>query len=209
MVAKLELADKNSRFPRFLELAPELREMVYVFAMDGKARTRPAPPPISRTSSLVRSESLPVFFRNVTMNIHVFCGPGNEPPHQKGNMVVRSKDRSMQMTKDYFDYFNYAIEKGWVQHMRRFQWYVGSHVNILPGALKRERIQKFQLVFSSKDALQGQLKSEYLKNGRVVVKDHGVVESISKKERTMTDDKSNFLVLWFLGVYEELKLHKG
>ena len=41
MVAKLELADKNSRFPRFLELAPELREMVYVFAMDGKACREP------------------------------------------------------------------------------------------------------------------------------------------------------------------------
>jgi hypothetical protein len=208
MVARLELADKNSRFPRFLELAPELRGMVYLFAMDGKARTRPAPPPVSRTSRLVRRESLPVFFKNVTMNIHVFCGPQDESPHQQDNMVVRSKDRSMQMTKDYFDYFNYAIEKGWVEHMRRFQWYVGSHVNILPGALKRECIQKYQLVLS-KNVQHGQLTSEHKKNGRVEVRDHGVVETISKKEITMADARFNFLVKWFLGVYEDLGLNNG
>jgi hypothetical protein len=34
MVAKLETADKNSRFPHFLKLAPELRNMVYLYAMD-------------------------------------------------------------------------------------------------------------------------------------------------------------------------------
>jgi len=205
MVARLEKADKDSRFPRFLELAPELREMVYLFAMDDKARTRPAPPPISRTSSLVRSESLPVFFKNVTMNVHSVSGPQDEPLSYPGNVIYKGKDRSMQICKNYMDYFNYATEKGWIQHMRRFQWYVSSKTSVSPNAFKRERTEKFQLMFS-KNAQFGKMTSEYKWNGRVQVKDHGTIEWPSNEENSMTKGRFAYLVNMFMGVYDDLRL---
>lgn len=214
MVAKLEAADKTSRFPRFTQLPPELREMIYLYAMDNKARVRPASPPISRTNSLIRRESLPVFFKNTTLNIHVFCGPRDEPLREKGSLVVRSKDedKSLQMSRDYREYFEHACEQGWFRHMRRFQWYVGSHVRVVvPGGLKRERTEKFQLVLTT-DAKAGRLTSEHKKFGRVEVRELGIFEAaVCGKGKAMAKGKGKFedMVNWFMETYDNPDLKKG
>jgi hypothetical protein len=205
MVTRLKVADKNSRFPRFQELAPELREMVYLYAMDDKACTRPAPPPISRTNRLIRSESLPVFFKNVTMNVHLFSGSQWKPSHQEAVGIFKRNGTSMHISKDYLDYFNYATEKGWVRHMRRFQWYVGSRASAVPGGFKRDRTEKI-LVELSKDKKSGQI-TEYRKKpqGRLAPDDNRTSKFDMEDGKTVTDHKFKSMFQLFLGAYENLK----
>ncbi|TKA25879.1 hypothetical protein B0A50_05634 [Salinomyces thailandicus] len=57
--------DKSARFPRFLDLPPELRNRIYHFALapdPSTALVRPAPPALSATSRQVRQETLPIFY---------------------------------------------------------------------------------------------------------------------------------------------------
>lgn len=78
-VLMLERADEDAKFPRFLELPPELREMVYGYSFevslrsDGKEwRESPyhlAAPPVASVSRLVRKESLPLFYAGGTLDI--------------------------------------------------------------------------------------------------------------------------------------------
>ncbi|KAF2480275.1 hypothetical protein BDY17DRAFT_35290 [Neohortaea acidophila] len=64
LLQALENADKNLRFEKFTSLPPELRNMVYEWYFAGFKEPLDAPvqPPITRTSSLIRTEALPVFY---------------------------------------------------------------------------------------------------------------------------------------------------
>lgn len=204
MIARLERDDQTSTFPRFLKLSTELREMIYLFAMDGKARTRPAPPPISRTNRQIRSESLPIFFQNVAINIHVSRGAPRRSSHQEGNMVFHGKNEPMQISKDYVEYFDYAFDKGWLQHMRHFQWYISCHESIVPGGFRRDRTEKYQLMFS-KNMEYGHIFVKFHRNGRIIhEKQKCIVDGTNKHERTMTMKGLISIFAWFMGISDQL-----
>lgn len=63
LIASLDRADESREFHGFLELPPELRQRIYVYAFsypdNAHYRQQPA---ISRTSHQIRKESLPVFY---------------------------------------------------------------------------------------------------------------------------------------------------
>ncbi|QIW97391.1 hypothetical protein AMS68_002909 [Peltaster fructicola] len=63
MIEWLEKADDEQKFEKFMELSPELREMVYkeVFADLPPVLMAPIAHPITMTSQLVRHETLPLF----------------------------------------------------------------------------------------------------------------------------------------------------
>lgn len=69
---RLEMADEDRTF-RFLDLSTELREMVIEFYVAGfpQVLKTPAQPPLARTSRLMRREVLPVFYSNITFEIHM------------------------------------------------------------------------------------------------------------------------------------------
>jgi hypothetical protein len=204
MVTKLEMADKKSRFPRFLELAPELRCMVYMYAMDDKPRVRPAPPPISRTCQLIRAESLPIFFKHVTVSVVVTRQSQEEPSHGGDAVIFRGKGRSMHMAKKYFDYFKYATKMGWVRHMRRFRWNVASRMSVVPGGIRRELNEKYFVAYS-KNLTSGQITgTKQVPQGRLAPDAKGIARSVLKEEKEVIDGRPDAVFEWFKGVYEKL-----
>jgi len=204
MVAKLEMADKKSRFPRFLELAPELRNMVYLYAMDDKRRVRPAPPPISRTCQLIRAESLPVFFKNVKISVGVTRHSQEEPSHGGDTVIFRRNGRSMHMNKKELDYFKYATKMGWVRHMRRFRWYVSSRMSVVPGGFKRKLIEKYEVEYS-KNLTSGQTTGSIQRyQGHLAPDAKGIARPVSKEEKEVIDGEPDAVFEWFMGVYEKL-----
>lgn len=68
LLQALENADQDLRFEKFTSLPAELRNMVYEWYFAGFEDPLDAPvqPPITRTSSLVRAEALPVFYASCT-----------------------------------------------------------------------------------------------------------------------------------------------
>jgi len=212
MVARLVKADKASSFHRFLDLAPELRVMIYAYAFDNKARTRPVPPPICRVNQEIRNESLPVFFENVTMNVHVFEGDPREKPYD-GDYSVVVGARSMHISKTYLEYFAYAAKHRWIKHMRRFQWYVSTHDSLMPGHERKHRTDIFQFKFSRfMETLQREhlvMKREYhmiekKKNGRLVSLSGETVKFGDGDKMRMTDRFGNMLTS-FMGAKIDLK----
>lgn len=83
LVVLLEDADEEAQFPRFLELPPEIRVLVYEFSFDLCAsppyhdfnfRERAAelhPPPVTMVSRLLRKESLPIFYSSAVLKIEI------------------------------------------------------------------------------------------------------------------------------------------
>jgi hypothetical protein len=208
MVAKLDTADKNSRFPRFLELAPELRNMVYLYAMDdNKRRVRPAPPPVSRTCRLIRAESLPVFFKNVKMTVHATRGWPNLPLPKDAVVIRDCHGWTIYITKAYSDYFNYATKQGWTKHMRRFRWYVSSetrnvHVRIRSKSL---RVDKYEVEYS-KTPKGGQLAgSTEMPQARLAPDAKVVAKPVPNVIKTVIDCKSDSVFEWFFEVHRSLK----
>lgn len=64
LVNVLERADDEARFPRFLDLPPELREWIYKLYFRSLPKLEePTQPPISTISRLIRIESLPNFYK--------------------------------------------------------------------------------------------------------------------------------------------------
>lgn len=75
LVRQLERADKNTKFPRFSELPPELRQAVseQYFASLAKERMKLVfkQPPVTMASRLLRTEALPLFYRMITFELEV------------------------------------------------------------------------------------------------------------------------------------------
>lgn len=81
LVSVLEHADEQSRFPRFLELPPELRILVYEFSFDVmdddfyKEFRKDShalwlqPPPVASVCKLLRRESFPLFYSTAKLPI--------------------------------------------------------------------------------------------------------------------------------------------
>ena len=203
MVARLVKADEDSSFPHFMELSPELREMVYGYAMENKARTRPAPPPICRTNQLIRAESLPIFFQNVTMNVHVFQGSSDEPPYEGDYVVVGPSRRSMHISKAYLEYFAYATKHHWIEHMRHFQWYVSTHDSVMPGHLKRHRTNVVQYKYT-KLMESVQVSLTFKINGRSQCIEGMPEENPDKKDEKMSNRRFAFMVAYFMGAHVNL-----
>lgn len=60
-------ADENRTFPRFTELPPEMRNLIYEFSYeffeeDSTPNEIRTPPPIAQVSRLIRAEALPLFY---------------------------------------------------------------------------------------------------------------------------------------------------
>ncbi|KXS99819.1 hypothetical protein AC578_8882 [Pseudocercospora eumusae] len=64
LIKRLMLADDNRKFPRFMELPPELRNSIYELVMADypKPLTNPAQPPLALVSRQVRKEALSTFY---------------------------------------------------------------------------------------------------------------------------------------------------
>jgi hypothetical protein len=206
MVAKLETADKNSRFPQFLKLAPELRNMVYLYAMDDKRRVRPAPPPISRTCRLIRAESLPVFFKNVRMTVHATRGWPDLPAPKDAVVICDCHGWTIYITKAYSDYFNYATKQGWTKHMRRFRWYVSSDVRNVHVRIRSQsvRVDKYEVEYS-KTPKGGQVTgSTVMPQARPAPDTKGVAKPTPPEKVRVIDCKTDSVFEWFFEAHREL-----
>lgn len=75
LVKVLEEADANSSFHHFSDLPAELRVRVYTlyFGSIG-VLDRPAQPPITMVSRLLRKEALPVFYQTCTFKLDIAIG---------------------------------------------------------------------------------------------------------------------------------------
>lgn len=80
LVEMLEAADYSPKFPRFMELPPEIRVMIYRHSMrsiidghtsDSAANYLPLEPGIVHASRLIRAEALPVFYSTKTFPLHI------------------------------------------------------------------------------------------------------------------------------------------
>ncbi|KAK5171386.1 uncharacterized protein LTR77_004530 [Saxophila tyrrhenica] len=69
----LVTADDNPTFDRFLDLPPELRMMIYTFHFADYPRPMHAPeqPPVTRVSSLIRKEALPIFYFTLPFQLNM------------------------------------------------------------------------------------------------------------------------------------------
>lgn len=125
MIASLRKADKDPSFDHFTSLPAELRNQIYgLILADDKPRVRPVSPAISRVSSELRKETLPIFFRNTTQTIVVTTVPlKKDMPQQRHNNNIKLGE----IVKAYGRYFDHAAKMGWIQHMRRFQFRVERH----------------------------------------------------------------------------------
>ena len=120
MVVALKNADKHPRFPRFLDLAPELRNRIYEFAIEDlnptkQSRVSPATPAISRVNRQLRNETLPFFFRNTCITIVIW--------HP---FAMSSRRETPEIGAKARSYFNHAETAGWLGHMRHFRWLLGG-----------------------------------------------------------------------------------
>lgn len=77
-IAVLEAADEQPVFDRFSSLPPELRNRVYAQYVDALPAlpTLPHQPPLTLTSSLVRQESLPVYYSRATFAVGICTNAG-------------------------------------------------------------------------------------------------------------------------------------
>lgn len=83
LVAVLEDADENLTFPRFLDLPPELRILVYEYSFDvfnhewernAKNALQLRPPPVASVCKLLREETLSLFYAQGKLHIKVSQG---------------------------------------------------------------------------------------------------------------------------------------
>lgn len=72
LARRLEKADDDSTFPRFLELPPEIRNLIYEchFAAYEAINHKHYQPPITLASRQMRGESLPLFYKCATFEWH-------------------------------------------------------------------------------------------------------------------------------------------
>lgn len=69
LIKRLRDKDMSPSFSRFIDLPPEIRTIVYELYMSdftGKSLSCPTSTPITRVSRMLRSESLPLFYRTAT-----------------------------------------------------------------------------------------------------------------------------------------------
>lgn len=120
MAAALKNADKHPRFSRFLDLAPELRNRIYEFAIEDlnptkQSRVSPMTPAISRVNRQLRMETLPLFFRETCFTIVIW--------HP---FAMSSRRESPEISAKARSYFYHAETAGWLSHMRYFRWLLGG-----------------------------------------------------------------------------------
>jgi hypothetical protein len=124
LIAILEEADKEPEFHRFMELSPELRDMVYNFSFQNNnpkdlPRVRPKTPAICRLNHETRDETLPIFFRTTCLSIVVSAKPSRSKPMPQGRST---RTQTAEIDEKFQGFFIHAEKKGWLQHMRHFQW---------------------------------------------------------------------------------------
>jgi hypothetical protein len=124
LIAILEEADKQPEFHRFMGMSPELRDMVYRFSFQNNnptdlSRVCPKTPAICRLNHETRDETLPIFFRTTRLSIVVSAKPGRSKPMPQGRST---RTQTAEIHEKFQEYFLPAEKKGWLQHMRHFQW---------------------------------------------------------------------------------------
>jgi hypothetical protein len=175
LIAILEEADKHPEFHRFMELSAELRDMVYKIAIKDNnpkniARVRPKTPAICRLNHQVRDETVPIFFRATCQTIIVSAKPGISRPLPQGRST---RTQTAELDAKSQEYFSHAEKKGWLQHMRHFQW----------------RLQGKALNRNGNDIIQKDWNDRYFVNFSNNMQ--GVVTSMKKKDKE--NDRENRL----------------
>ncbi|KAK3075159.1 hypothetical protein LTR53_001770 [Teratosphaeriaceae sp. CCFEE 6253] len=87
----LDEADLAPSFHRFLELPPELRNQIYGYYY-GACRKKvlaPSQPPLTLTCSLIRRETLPMFYATFVFKVQLYRGVYHAGRHEKLNMCDR------------------------------------------------------------------------------------------------------------------------
>ena len=88
LVQILEKADDEATFERFTELPPELRSRVYElhFQSFEEPLYAPSQPPITKVSKLLRTESTPLFYQNVS--VRLWTNPNLQVSHWTKDLPV-------------------------------------------------------------------------------------------------------------------------
>ena len=96
-------ADERLKFPRFLHLPPELRNRVYEYHFASMPQQlRPcSQPPISRTSTLIRSETLALFYRSFTFEL-VICRPPRTARQANLRLEIETELFLAKVSRDVF-----------------------------------------------------------------------------------------------------------
>ncbi|KAK4958080.1 hypothetical protein LTR10_004505 [Elasticomyces elasticus] len=91
-ITTLESADQHTTFGRFMDLAPELRVLVYEYYLAGLSKELycPVQPPLSRICRQIRTEVMPMF-----CNLTVFClGMSVHGAGQAGKLCFNADESS-------------------------------------------------------------------------------------------------------------------
>ncbi|KAK4549786.1 hypothetical protein LTR36_005087 [Oleoguttula mirabilis] len=97
MIAKLEAADLDAQFPRFLELAADLRNSIYEFylaAFADQPLHMPTMPPLARANRLLREEVSPLLFKNCTFEIKLVAAETQDPRWPRTEWALRMRPES-------------------------------------------------------------------------------------------------------------------
>jgi hypothetical protein len=205
LVDTLKKADDNPEFSRFSELPAELRNKVYKLAVadlnpKGLPLVRPASPNICRVSKQTRSESLPLFLHIIDQNIivsWVLAGTRSRP-RQKAVLC-----------NEYYTYFENARKRGWLQHMRSFQFRIMERPQT-PGGSGKTRIDsnaRYNVKFANMmENVKTWRRAEKDVRGRLLkIEDKllprltaGMASTINGRVATMTGRKFNAMIGTFL-----------
>ena len=98
----LEEGDDQATFPRFCELPPELRNLIYGMYFSGfEIPQSPHQPPITLSSRLLRSETLALFY--ASCRFRFIFRQGQRSPDEPGTYAVRMMNDLLRNTgKEYF-----------------------------------------------------------------------------------------------------------
>ncbi|GIZ47052.1 hypothetical protein CKM354_001015300 [Cercospora kikuchii] len=82
LITALETADANPSFKYLLDLPPELRVLIYGFYMSNFDSTLQSPtqPPLTKVSTQIRQESLPIFYNTCTFGLALVAQQKLPPP---------------------------------------------------------------------------------------------------------------------------------
>ena len=86
LIKRLDYADQNPTFPKFMSLPPELRNRIYEMHFASFEHRIPAPvqPPLTLVSSQVRQETVQMFYRICSFSLIFYNTSPNMPPLSAG-----------------------------------------------------------------------------------------------------------------------------
>jgi hypothetical protein len=188
LITILEEADMHPEFHRYMELAPELRDMITKLAIKNEnprnlPRMCPRTPAICCLNHQTRDETLPIFFRATRQTLVVSAQPGRSRPLAQGRSIPTQTAKVDEKTQRFFIH---AEKKGWLQHMRHFHFRLMGRTLNGNGTIGKDWNDRYFVNFSNTmQTVATCMKKKDKENDR-----ENCLEGIQAKMAAITDGES-------------------